>query len=58
MYGLYLKPFASLFAETINNPQLERLLDELDRVFQHALPGALGPNVDVAVVGIPPLKVV
>lgn len=27
------------------NPQLERLLDELDRVFQHALPGALGPNV-------------
>lgn len=32
--------------------QLERLLDELDRVFQHAFPCAPRLHVDIAVVGV------
>lgn len=34
------------------NPQLERLLNELDRVCQHAISCALGRNIYVAVVGV------
>lgn len=34
------------------DPQLERLLDKLDRVFLHAFPCSPRPHIDVAVVGV------